>query len=107
MTVEDTPTHTSVYEWITQKVNSIEASAINNFSQRLSLNPTDVKYYVDNYDPDKSRKEQIGEEGILSGSDYHAYIDHNPDATPLKYKRKVRESLPEFVKEKILPFRIK
>lgn len=99
--------NTTVNEWVNERVNTIEADAIEEFSKEFALNPTDIRYYVENYDPEKERSEQIGEEGIISSSDYSSYQTNNPGSTPLKYKRKVRESLPEFVEDQILPFRVK
>lgn len=77
---------------------------VSDFSNKWFVQPSELRFVVDNYDPNKDA--QNGENELKSTSDYDSYKANtkNP-VSKLKYWARVKEDYIQMMKEAILPLR--
>lgn len=80
---------------------------IDEFSKKWQLNPKDLEFVAEHYNPSKESV-QRGEKELINNGDLDKYNEINDERiNKIKYNRSIRKEYKKFVEEEILPYRIR
>ncbi|WP_282925751.1 type I restriction endonuclease subunit R [Helcococcus kunzii] len=90
---------------INQEIEKRISVAISEYAHKYQVREEDLEYYVNNYNPSRDSKTQIGASELMKNADFKKYKEtaENP-VSKLKYNRIIREETGEFVETEISPY---
>lgn len=97
----------NINELLGEMVNNTIEHLVDNFAKKWTVQPEQLQFVVDNFNPSKIDEPQIGEDDLRKSSNYDRYkeLTEKP-VMRLRYNRAVKEAYTKMIIEDILPLRV-